>query len=73
MEKGEETTRLTQVVIAALNEEDGIGLTIGELATHLDEPRVIVVDGWSGCFRTLSGHILKVEFLCRSKNESSTS
>ncbi len=47
MEKGEEGTRLMQVVIAALNEEKGIGLTIAELAAHIDEPRVIVVDGRS--------------------------
>ena len=37
----------TQVIIAALNEEEGIGLTIAELKATLDAPRVLVVDGRS--------------------------
>ena len=37
----------TQVVIAALNEEEGIGLTIADLYAHLRYPRVLVVDGKS--------------------------
>jgi dolichol-phosphate mannosyltransferase len=37
----------TQVVIAALNEEEGIGLTIGELMNTLGCLRVLVVDGRS--------------------------
>jgi glycosyltransferase involved in cell wall biosynthesis len=36
-----------QVIIAALNEEEGIGLTIGELMDTLGCPRVLVVDGRS--------------------------
>lgn len=47
MEGRAEGTRSTQVVIAALNEEEGIGLTIAELQTHLNDPRILVVDGWS--------------------------
>jgi dolichol-phosphate mannosyltransferase len=35
----------TQVIIAALNEEQGIGLTITELQASLGTPRVMVVDG----------------------------
>ena len=35
----------TQVIIAALNEEQGIGLTIAELQERLFAPRVVVVDG----------------------------
>ena len=35
----------TQVIIAALNEEQGIGLTITELQESLFAPRVLVVDG----------------------------
>ena len=35
------------VVIPALNEEEGIGLTIAELRQHLENPRVLVVDGHS--------------------------
>jgi dolichol-phosphate mannosyltransferase len=34
-------------IIAALNEEEGIGLTIEELRHYLDNPRVLVVDGRS--------------------------
>ena len=37
----------TQVIIAALNEEEGIGLTIVELKANLCSPRVLVVDGRS--------------------------
>jgi dolichol-phosphate mannosyltransferase len=37
----------TQVIIAALNEEEGIGLTIAELIDTLGCPRVMVVDGRS--------------------------
>src|SRR5271157_2929490 len=34
-------------VVAALNEEEGIGLTINELRQYLSNPRVLVVDGRS--------------------------
>jgi glycosyltransferase involved in cell wall biosynthesis len=37
----------TQVIIAALNEEPGIGKTITELLDHLGTDRVLVVDGYS--------------------------
>jgi glycosyltransferase involved in cell wall biosynthesis len=37
----------TQVIIAALNEEEGIGLTIAELMDTLEGSRVLVVDGRS--------------------------
>jgi glycosyltransferase involved in cell wall biosynthesis len=37
----------TQVIVAALNEEAGIGLTIAELKDNLDSPRILVVDGHS--------------------------
>ena len=48
MEKGEvRGAPSTQVIIAALNEEEGIGLTIAELKATLDAPRVLVVDGRS--------------------------
>lgn len=45
--RGDECGRSTQVIIAALNEEPGIGPTIAELAEHLDAPKVLVVDGKS--------------------------
>lgn len=32
-------------IVAALNEEEGIGLTIAELRQYLERPRVLVVDG----------------------------
>jgi dolichol-phosphate mannosyltransferase len=35
----------TQVIIAALNEEQGIGRTISELQEHLFAPRILVIDG----------------------------
>ena len=37
----------TQIIIAALNEEEGIGLTIAELMDTLGNPSVLVVDGRS--------------------------
>jgi dolichol-phosphate mannosyltransferase len=37
----------THVIVAALNEEAGIGLTIAELKDNLDSPHIIVVDGHS--------------------------
>jgi dolichol-phosphate mannosyltransferase len=46
--KGEkESIPSTQVIIAALNEEEGIGHTIAELMDPLRYPRVLVVDGRS--------------------------
>ncbi len=37
----------TQVIVAALNEEEGIGLTIAELMDNLNSPHILVVDGHS--------------------------
>jgi glycosyltransferase involved in cell wall biosynthesis len=46
--KGEvQGTPSTQVIIAALNEEEGIGLTISELNKTLKNSRILVVDGRS--------------------------
>jgi glycosyltransferase involved in cell wall biosynthesis len=42
----------TQIVIAALNEEAGIGRTIAELSENLNTQRVLVIDGKS-CDRTV--------------------
>ena len=36
-----------QVIIAAWNEEEGIGSTIAELQQYLHSPKFLVVDGWS--------------------------
>jgi glycosyltransferase involved in cell wall biosynthesis len=47
MEKGDQYTRPSQIIIAALNEEEGIGLTIADLAEHLTSHKVLVVDGRS--------------------------
>jgi dolichol-phosphate mannosyltransferase len=45
VEEGLVTTPLTQVIIAALNEEEGIGLTISEMQQYLGKTNVLVVDG----------------------------
>ena len=48
MEKGEgKGIPSTQVIIAALNEEEGIGFTVAELMDTLEGSRVLVVDGRS--------------------------
>jgi dolichol-phosphate hexosyltransferase len=47
LEKQVELAPSVQVVIAAWNEEEGIGSTIAELRQYLDSPKVLVVDGWS--------------------------
>jgi glycosyltransferase involved in cell wall biosynthesis len=48
VEKGEvRGTPSTQVIIAALNEEEGIGPTISELNKTLKHSRILVVDGKS--------------------------
>jgi dolichol-phosphate hexosyltransferase len=36
-----------QVLLAALNEEEGIAYTITELKAYLDNPRIVVIDGKS--------------------------
>ena len=46
-EKAEQGTCSLQVIIAALNEEEGIGLTIAEYQEYLGSPHVLVVDGRS--------------------------
>lgn len=43
----EETLRKTDVLIAALNEEDGLKLTLSELVRNLPISNIIVVDGHS--------------------------
>ena len=45
--EGDIVASSTQVIIAALNEEAGIGLTISELKKTLKNPRILVVDGKS--------------------------
>jgi glycosyltransferase involved in cell wall biosynthesis len=48
LRKGDEQSiPSTQVIIAALNEEEGIGLTIAELMDTLNHPPILVVDGRS--------------------------
>jgi glycosyltransferase involved in cell wall biosynthesis len=47
VEKGGTRMPSMQVIIAALNEEEGIGLTIAELRTYLGSSRVLVIDGRS--------------------------
>jgi glycosyltransferase involved in cell wall biosynthesis len=47
MEKGEQGARSMQIFIAALDEEEGIGLTIAELRKHFPSAEILVVDGRS--------------------------
>jgi len=47
LENQETIPSSTQIIIAALNEEEGIGLTIAELYDVLDSPNILVVDGHS--------------------------
>lgn len=47
MDKREEYATSMQVIIAALNEEQGIGPTIEELKQYLGDLRILVVDGKS--------------------------
>lgn len=42
-----ESNSSIQVIVAALNEEEGIGLTLTEVMDALDNPEVIVIDGKS--------------------------
>lgn len=44
-EKGESLRAPNLVLMPALDEEDGIGLTIAELKEYLDDPQILVVDG----------------------------
>jgi dolichol-phosphate hexosyltransferase len=45
--KASQSNYSTQIIIAALDEEEGIGLTIAEMMDTLGDPRVIVIDGKS--------------------------
>jgi len=47
LEKGERNDNQTLVIVAALNEEEGVGPTLAEIKHHLDEPLCLVVDGRS--------------------------
>ena len=47
VEKGKQSTHSMLVIIAALNEEEGIGQTISELNSTLGNPPILVVDGRS--------------------------
>lgn len=51
-EDGEKDCPSVLVIVAALNEEEGIGPTIAELRQFLGRPRILVVDGKS-CDRTV--------------------
>jgi len=51
-ERSTEHCRSTQVIIAALNEEQGIGPTITELLEYLQTQHILVVDG-NSCDRTV--------------------
>ena len=42
-----EPMRPTNVFIAALNEEEGVGATIAELSENINADRILVIDGHS--------------------------
>lgn len=47
MENGEEGRTSTLVVVATLNEENGVGPTLNDLKSNLDRPLLLVADGRS--------------------------
>lgn len=47
IENGRENCQSVLVIVAALNEEKGIGPTLAEVKDHLDNPLFLVVDGRS--------------------------
>jgi dolichol-phosphate hexosyltransferase len=57
------TESTTQVIVAALNEEEGIGPTIAELVDYLNKPSIIVVDGKSSDRTTEIARIMGAEIL----------
>ena len=42
-----EPTQSTNIFIAALNEEEGVGATISELSENINAKRILVIDGHS--------------------------
>jgi glycosyltransferase involved in cell wall biosynthesis len=52
-------------IIAALNEEEGVGLTIAELRQYLEKPRVLVVDGKSRDRTVEVAKNLDVDVICQ--------
>jgi len=45
MKEGAQGSGSVQIIIAALNEEEGIGPTIAELKEYVDKAKILVVDG----------------------------
>ena len=45
MKEGAQGSASIQIIIAALNEEEGIGPTIAELKEYVDKAKILVVDG----------------------------
>jgi dolichol-phosphate hexosyltransferase len=56
-----QTVPIIQVIIAALNEEEGIGATIAEIQNHLSCPNIVVVDGRSTDRTVEIAHALSAE------------
>jgi glycosyltransferase involved in cell wall biosynthesis len=64
VEKGESRNSLSiQIIIAALNEEEGIGPTIAELKEYLYNAKILVVDGNSVDKTTEKAKILGAEIV----------
>jgi glycosyltransferase involved in cell wall biosynthesis len=64
-EEGEKGRSSVLVIVAALNEEQGVGPTIAELKQFVARPRILVVDGKS-CDRTVDiAKDMGAEILCQ--------
>lgn len=64
-EEGEKGRLSVLVIVAALNEEEGVGPTIAELRKFVARPRILVVDGKS-CDRTVDiAKDMGVEVICQ--------
>jgi dolichol-phosphate hexosyltransferase len=63
--QGERSRNSVLAIIAALNEEEGVGLTITELRQHLQKPWVLVVDGKSRDRTVEVAKNLDVDVICQ--------
>lgn len=53
----------TQIILAALNEEQGIAYTICDLKKYFDDPKIIVVDGNSSDKTAIVAKVLGAEII----------
>jgi dolichol-phosphate hexosyltransferase len=60
-----DTFQSMQIILAALNEEHGIALTISELKDYLYKPRILVVDGRSKDKTVDVAKVLGADVICQ--------